>query len=80
MSDEDDPYRMRNKPSYELEFLAIDIRDRAGFREEVGPARTELARRQREHTEALVDRQLAAARAVRHATIYWRPPLPWVLQ
>jgi hypothetical protein len=67
MSD-NDPHRMRGVPPHELERLAIV--ERQDFNAvKAGAARAELARLQREHAEALVNRQLAAAKAVRHATI-----------
>jgi hypothetical protein len=72
---ETDPYGMREKPDWELEGLALS--DRASRDPNlIGAARAELARRRREHAAALVNkqleaanRQLAAAKSVRWATI-----------
>ena len=72
MPDEADPYGVWDKSDAELESWAIDdVRHFA----RAGPARAELARRQREHAEALVNKQieavnmqLAAAEGVKWAT------------
>ena len=67
MPDTADRYGMRNKTDAELEALAIE--GAQNFPDRAGAARAELIRRQREHAEKFVNKQLAAATSVKWATI-----------
>jgi hypothetical protein len=61
----DDPYNLREKPLHEVELAALEGNAPDRLR---AAANAELTRRRNKHAEALVHKQIAAARDVSKAT------------
>jgi hypothetical protein len=63
----DDPHHLREKSLHEVELAALEGNAPFALR---AAAKAELTRRRNKHNEALVDKQIAAARDVSRATMW----------